>query len=69
MAENDSVCLRILFREKEIVRDTVVETNWETGESDSEVTMVIVASVKVGKTSDVIALFYPPQLRRGSNLY
>ena len=52
MAENDSVCL--LFREKEIVRDTVVETNWKTGESDSEVAMVIAASVKVGKPSDII---------------
>lgn len=51
-AEHDSVCL--LFREKEIVRDTVVETNWEAGESNSEFAMVIVASVKVGKTWDVI---------------
>ena len=52
MAEDDVVCE--VFCEKEIFRDTVVETCWKAGESVFEVAMVIVDSVKVGKISDVI---------------
>lgn len=54
MSDDDSVC--IVFREKEIVRDTAVETDWDTGESEFEIAMVFVDSVKVpvGKISDEI---------------
>jgi len=52
MSDDDSVC--IVFREKDIVRDRAVETDWDTGESEFEVAMVFVDSVKVGKISNEI---------------
>lgn len=52
MSDDDSVC--IVFRKKEIVSDTAVETDWDTGESEFEVATVFVDSVKVGKISDEI---------------
>ena len=52
MSDDDSV--GIVFREKEIVRDTAVETDWDTRECEFEIAMVFVDSVKVGKISDEI---------------
>lgn len=52
IAEDDSSA--VVFLENDNVRDTLVETNWELAESDSEVAMVTVDSVKVGWESDVI---------------
>lgn len=52
LAEDDSGT--VVFLEIDNVRDTLVETNWELAESDIEVSMVTVDSVKVGWESDVI---------------